>query len=198
MFLLGSRGYYLSKLAQEQEPINRNFDFIDHFRKAFELEKDLAKKEGFFNYIKHAEALRDYQLEIMHEIKNLIQYDTKPIELNNVRSEAFKVSFSFTYRSKLFKMTDQCTDVYSGTVLDTVSLKGTNNRVLFQNADGDINMGILFNDPDVDIYDICWLNQLELEIEIYLAENDGQPGEFISIDDELNTRSMYIQMHRKD
>ena len=57
-------------------------------------------------------------------------------------------------------------------------------------------MGVLFDDPDVDVYDICWLNQLELEIEVYLAENKGLTGGFISIDEELKTRSIYMELHR--
>ena len=100
LFLVKSRGYYLLKLAQEQEPINRNFGFIDNFRKAYELEKTAPKKEGYLNYVKHAKALRDFQLETMHEIKHLIQYDKNPIEFNEVRSEIFKISFSFTYRGQ--------------------------------------------------------------------------------------------------
>ena len=28
--------------------------------------------------------------------------------------------------------------------------------MFFQNAEGDINMGVLFNDPDVDYDDIYW------------------------------------------
>ena len=34
---------------------------------------------------------------------------------------------------------------------ETIKLKGSDHRVLFQNAEGNINMGVLFNDPDVDL-----------------------------------------------
>ena len=45
------------------------------------------------------------------------------------------------------------------------ALKNTNHRVLFQNADGNINMGVWFNDPEIDLYDICWFNYLASLIE---------------------------------
>lgn len=53
-------------------------------------------------------------------------------------------------------------------------------------------MGILFNDPDVDLGDICWYNQLAYEM------NEGLPlnKELFSIDEELNTCSCYVELHR--
>ena len=35
-------------------------------------------------------------------------------------------------------------------------LKAMEHRVLFQNADVTINMGAIFNDPDIELYDIYW------------------------------------------
>ena len=35
-------------------------------------------------------------------------------------------------------------------------MKRSDHRVFFQNAEGNINMGVLFNDPDVDYDDIYW------------------------------------------
>lgn len=46
------------------------------------------------------------------------------------------------------------------------ALKDTNHRVLFQNAEGNINMGIWFNDPEIELYDICWFNYLARLIEV--------------------------------
>ena len=39
---------------------------------------------------------------------------------------------------------------------DLSKLKGSDHRVFFQNAEGNINMGVLFNDPDVELDDIMW------------------------------------------
>ena len=39
---------------------------------------------------------------------------------------------------------------------DLEAITGSNHRVLFQNADVNINMGVIFNDPDIEMYDIYW------------------------------------------
>ena len=69
-------------------------------------------------------------------------------------------------------------------------LKGTKHRVLFQNAEGNINMCIFFDDPDVDLDEIFWYN--ELAYNLSLQRNKG----LISIDEKLNTRSCYVELHR--
>ena len=77
--------------------------------------------------------------------------------------------------------------------LDAEMLKGSNHRVFFQNAEGNINMGVLFNDPDVDLDDIFWFNALCLAIFESLRRKEG----LISIDEELKTYSCYVELHRK-
>ena len=77
--------------------------------------------------------------------------------------------------------------------LEVPRLKGSNHRVFFQNAEGNINMGVCFNDPDVDLDEIYWYNWLASAIDESLLENEGM----ISIDKELKTRSCYVELHRK-
>ena len=72
-------------------------------------------------------------------------------------------------------------------------MKGTNNRILFQNADGNINMGVLFNDPDIEIYDIAWFDIIAKEIQMSLFKNEG----LISVDYNLGTQSCYVELQRK-
>ena len=48
--------------------------------------------------------------------------------------------------------------------LNGAELKGTNHRVFFQNAEGNINMGVFFNDPEVELDDIYWYHVLTHEI----------------------------------
>ena len=67
-----------------------------------------------------------------------------------------------------------------------------NHRVLLQNEDGSINMGAWFNDPVNDVYDIYWFGVLELEMHTSILKNEG----LISIDDELNTWSCFVELHR--
>ena len=47
---------------------------------------------------------------------------------------------------------------------DLSKLKGSDHRVFFQNAEGNINMGVLFNDPDVDLDEIMWYFNLAGEM----------------------------------
>ena len=47
---------------------------------------------------------------------------------------------------------------------DLSKLKGSDHRVFFQNAEGNINMGVLFNDPDVELDDILWYFNMASEM----------------------------------
>ena len=72
------------------------------------------------------------------------------------------------------------------------SMKGSEHRVLFQNADGNINMGVIFNDPDLDLNDIYWFIALGHMMEKSLENNEG----LITVDRKLNTKSCYVELHR--
>ena len=76
---------------------------------------------------------------------------------------------------------------------ETIKLKGSDHRVLFQNAAGNINMGVFFNDPDVTLDVIYWYNTLALMMDLSLDANEG----LIVFDKELNTYSCYVELHRK-
>ena len=65
--------------------------------------------------------------------------------------------------------------------------------MLFQNAEGNINMGVVFNDPDVDLDDICWYNILATKMRESMVFNDG----LLYVDEKLNTYSCYVELHRK-
>ena len=77
---------------------------------------------------------------------------------------------------------------------DVTKLKGSKHRVLFQNAEGNINMGVYFNDPDVEWSDIYWYNTLAGEIKAYIKMCDN---ELISFDEELEAYSCCVELHRK-
>ena len=83
------------------------------------------------------------------------------------------------------------------TYSDIAALKGTPHRVLFQNGDGNINLGVFFNDPDIEMKDIYWYNILAQAIRNSLALKEG----LVSIDEKLNvmdelTLSCYVELHR--
>ena len=77
---------------------------------------------------------------------------------------------------------------------ETPNLKGSHHRVFFQNAEGNINMGVLFNDPDVNDDEIHWFNALAFDIRESLRKKEG----LISIDEKLGTYSCYVELHRND
>ena len=53
-------------------------------------------------------------------------------------------------------------------------------------------MGVWFNDPDIEMDDIYWYDILAREMEYWLGENKG----LISIDEDYNTKSCYVELHR--
>ena len=69
-------------------------------------------------------------------------------------------------------------------------MKGSDHGVLFQNCDGNINMGVWFNDPDIEMNDIFWYNILAQQI--YNNDTEG----LISIDPDFGTKSCYVELHR--
>ena len=72
------------------------------------------------------------------------------------------------------------------------SRKGKDDRVLFQNAEGTINMGVWFNDPEIELSDIFWYHHLGVMINNSLAYNEG----LCYIDRDRNVRSCYVELHR--
>jgi len=71
-------------------------------------------------------------------------------------------------------------------------MPGSKHRVLFQNADNNINMGVIFNDPDLELDDIYWYRVLAEEMGNLLRKGEG----LISVDEQLQTRSCYVELHR--
>ena len=76
--------------------------------------------------------------------------------------------------------------------IDIAAMKTTDHRILFQNADGSINMGVCLNDPDMEVYDICWLNYLAIQMNESLNRNEG----LVFMDIELQTRSCFVELQR--
>ena len=71
-------------------------------------------------------------------------------------------------------------------------LKKSEGSVLFQNSNFDINMGVWFNDPDVEMDEIIWYNILAIQmLAAKFDEND-----LISTNEEFGTASCYAELHR--
>ena len=71
-------------------------------------------------------------------------------------------------------------------------LAQSNHRVLFQNADGNINMGFLFDDPRNKTLEIYWMQLIGLLMEESLKKNEG----LVEVNHQLQTQSCYIELHR--
>ena len=79
---------------------------------------------------------------------------------------------------------------------DIRQLRGSIHRVLFQSADGTINMGLHFDQPEVEMEQIIWFNILAGEMESSLLKKEG----LVSICDKPSTMwsmSCYVEMHRE-
>ena len=83
-------------------------------------------------------------------------------------------------------------ELFKGTAKEIEALMGSKHRVLFQNADDTINMGVIFNDPDMELYDVYWYIVLAELMERSLKRNEG----LITVDRKLNTKSCYVELHR--
>jgi len=137
-------------------------------------------KMDLFHQTKTHEGIRDYHSRSLWQINHLIQLDEKPnLELKKPRWEIYKISLSFLVK------------IRAGDQDDVSKMKGSKHRVLFQNAEGNINMGVYFDDPDVEWGDIYWYNTLAEEIEVYKKKSHG----LISFDEELEAYSCCVELH---
>ena len=96
-----SYGKWLSKKQEKFPRIERDYSYIENFRKAFESETNPESKEGYLHQLQDWEAVRDFHTGSMRQIDHLIQFDNNPnIELKEARCEIYKISISFKSRSK--------------------------------------------------------------------------------------------------
>ena len=82
--------------------------------------------------------------------------------------------------------------------LELESMPNTDNRVLFQNADETINMGLIFNDPDLEMKDIYWYTTLADEMKAQMMEDPDLITVTHSADRKWTTQSCYVELHRND
>ena len=165
----------LKDKQEDLDPTARDYSYIEYYRRSVASEILVKLHEG----------KRDYFSASLRQVNHLVQIGEPNIELLEAKWELYKVSISFEWR----KFHDYVVDDFN----DVPRLKGSKHRVFFQNAEGNINMGVFFNDPDVGLDEIFWYDQLAEAINLSLVQNEG----LISVDEELNTRSCYVELHRK-
>ena len=187
------RGLFLmsrhNQLGANKVTSSTDWDYIEYYRKAYEYQNEDVLKRNFLTALRKAEAKRDFYTGLIKEIKHLEQFDPTPnIELREAKWEVYKVTISNSFK---------CYNGYTGVdgqPLKDLSNSGhiCNHRVLFQNLEGNINMGACFTDPVRDVYDIAWFGYLEIEMVLSLTENEG----LVSEDQEFDTRSCFVELHR--
>ena len=67
-------------MARAQEkfpPAERDYSFIEYYRKAFEKETDPGVKEIYLHALQGSEARRDFHTGSLRPIDHLIQFDNK-------------------------------------------------------------------------------------------------------------------------
>ena len=79
---------------EEKDAAKRDFEYIEYYRKAYELETEPEQKEFFHFEILEQEAFRDYHTETLRQINNLIQIGKPNLELKEPKIELYKVSVS--------------------------------------------------------------------------------------------------------
>ena len=84
---------------------------------------------------------------------------------------------------------------------EVMEMVGTDHRILFQNAEGNINMGVMFNDPNVELSDFYWYNNLAEQMQECLMTQKCSMGrnkneELVSYDKKRDILSCYVELHR--
>ena len=90
-------------LRQEKIPwANKDYTYIDMYKKAYENETDPEKKQDLFYILRSSEALREFHTGSLKPINHLIQFDQTPNQdLKEARPEIYKISVSFEHKRKL-------------------------------------------------------------------------------------------------
>ena len=180
----------LHRKQLDLDPAAKDYGYIEYLRKPMTTVADSdsdSHKQTLLNFVMFQESKRDYFTASLRQVNNLIQIDEKPnLEFMEPKWELYKISISFQPIGKFRILMDLEINLLIDDYETVPRLKGSKHRVFFQNAEGNINMGVLFNDPDVGLDEIFWYNELALAIYDSLKRNEG----LISIDDKLNTRTM--------
>ena len=95
MFLL-SYGFQQHTKQDHKDRAEKDYGYIDDFRKSMIYEPDPRQKEDMSNKLKYYESERDYFTASLRPINHLLQIDQNPnLELTEPRWELYKVSISF-------------------------------------------------------------------------------------------------------
>ena len=103
---------YAFSLAARQQDIpwlEKDYSYIDFFRKAYENETDPEQKMVCLSELRDSEARRDFFTGSVRQIHNLIQIGLPNLELKEARCEIYKISVSFRPRGKIMNFIKKIT-----------------------------------------------------------------------------------------
>lgn len=100
--------------AEGDKNYNKNYEYIEYFRKAMSNSSDPEFKESALFQVISAEAERDFYEPSLRQINHLIQIDEKPNqEITEPRWEIYKISVSFTPKGKTVLLRPQKAKTWS-------------------------------------------------------------------------------------
>ena len=95
-----SYGTHLHHKQVDVDPSERDYGYIEYFRKAMD-DPEPGRKEMMFTKVKYHEGQRDFYAPCLKQINHLIHIDQKPnLDITEAKWELYKVSISFERISK--------------------------------------------------------------------------------------------------
>ena len=80
---------------------DKDYSYIDFFRKSYNCDHDPVSKEITFHAIRDSELRREYHIGSIKQINHAIQYDQKPNRrLEEPQCEIYRITINFTPISK--------------------------------------------------------------------------------------------------
>lgn len=175
--ILYSYGTHLQRKQKFKHPNRTDYGCIEYFRRSYENETDPSKATETLHHLRTSEASRDFFNGNLKQIQNMLQINVQPnYNLKEAQWELYKISISQHHTTSLEEL---------------IAMKGSDHRVLFQNASGDITTGVYFNDPDIEFEEIYWYNILAWQMANSFLKGEG----LITRDDELDCYSCYVELH---
>ena len=177
--------------------------------------RNLDLKKNYYAELVRSETHRDYHMGSIKQFNTILQVDCRPdYDLKEPKWDLFKISMSdiccrslaamFRCKSSSFaNLQDERIRLANGATYaeQLYQLKGSNNRVLLQNAAGTINMVQLFNHPDIEIEDIAWF-QLVGRCMLHAYNHQGNSKRLIKmkggVETDMEYMSCYVELHRID
>ena len=95
MLICLSYGEWLLKTQKNIKKKDRNYDYIEYYRKAYENMANEEEKRYYYFMLIQAEAMRDFHTGSIREIDHLIQLENPNYDLREPEWDLYKVSISF-------------------------------------------------------------------------------------------------------